>query len=71
MFWMFHLRMSPLLGTYLAAKFSNRTAKFSLSFPPETQSFLHSLSVPDIISLLPAGQELVSSSEEVYCAPGL
>lgn len=62
MVWMYHLRITPVPGTHLAARFSNCTTNFSLSFPHGTQSFLHSISVPDIISLLPPG---VSSSEVV------
>lgn len=54
------LGMPPVPGTHLDAKFSNCTTNVNLSFPPETQSFLHSLSVLDIISLLLPG---VSSSE--------
>lgn len=66
MVWMCHLRYRyhhpPVPGTHLAAKFSNCTTNFNLRFLPETQPFLHDLSVPCIISLLPPG---VSSSEEV------
>lgn len=50
---MYHLKTSPVPGTHLAAKFSNCTTNFNLSFPHEALSFLHIVSVLDVISLLP------------------